>query len=96
MVSRETLPPDLPGWLGPAAPALTQYAELLVGPGIDRGLLGPREAPRMWDRHILNCAVVADPQAGFLDLGCGSLTSVAALGFRDWCGHSPARTYRSS
>lgn len=69
MVSRETLPPDLPGWLGPAAPALTQYAELLVGPGIDRGLLGPREAPRMWDRHILNCAVVADPQAGFLDPG---------------------------
>jgi len=79
MVSRETSPPELPGWLGPATPALTRYAELLVGPGIERGLLGPREAPRIWDRHLLNCAVVADPQAGFLgpevrvaDIGSGA------------------------
>ncbi len=53
--------------------------EILVGPGIERGLLGPREAPRMWDRHILNCAVVADPQAGLIapgaqvaDIGSGA------------------------
>ena len=25
-----------------------------------RGLIGPREAPRIWDRHLLNCAVLTD------------------------------------
>lgn len=35
-----------------------RYAELLVTAGIERGLIGPREAPRIWERHILNCAVV--------------------------------------
>ena len=30
------------------------------GPGVERGLLGPREADRLWERHLLNCAVVAD------------------------------------
>jgi len=79
MVSRETSPPDLPGWLTPAADALARYAELLVGPGTDRGLLGPREGPRIWDRHLLNCAVVADPDTGLIapgaqvaDIGSGA------------------------
>lgn len=83
MVPRETsgdpTPPTLPGWMQPAAPGLSRYVEILVGPGIERGLLGPREAPRMWDRHILNCAVVADPQAGLIapgaqvaDIGSGA------------------------
>jgi len=35
------------------------YVELLAGPGVERGLIGPRDAPRLWSRHILNCAVVA-------------------------------------
>lgn len=70
MVSRETSPPDLPGWLQPARAGLTRYAELLVGPGTERGLLGPREGPRIWDRHILNCAVVADPSLGIIPQGC--------------------------
>lgn len=88
MVSRETAvpeppeppePPDLPDWLVPATASLARYAELLVGPGTERGLLGPREGPRIWDRHILNCAVVADPKAGFIpadghvaDIGSGA------------------------
>lgn len=54
----------MPGWLLPAEAGLARYAELLSGPGIERGLLGPREAPRIWDRHILNCAVVAHPDHG--------------------------------
>ena len=29
----------------------------LAGPGVERGLLGPREVPRLWERHVLNCAV---------------------------------------
>ncbi len=41
------------------APQAVAYAELLRGPGIERGLLGPREGPRLWQRHILNCAAIA-------------------------------------
>ena len=74
MVSRET--PPLPGWLKPARQGLETYHDLLAGPGIDRGLIGPREADRLWDRHILNCAVVADPGLGLLPEG----TTVADVG----------------
>src|SRR5437899_6333490 len=38
----------------------SRYAEILAGPGVTRGLLGPREVPRLWERHILNCAVVGE------------------------------------
>ncbi len=73
MVPRETsgdqTPPTLPGWMHPAASGLSRYVDILVGPGIERGLLGPREAPRIWDRHVLNCAVVADPQTGLIPSG---------------------------
>ena len=37
-----------------------RYAELLVGAGVERGLIGPRESDRIWERHLLNCAVVAE------------------------------------
>ncbi|BBE24479.1 ribosomal RNA small subunit methyltransferase G [Arthrobacter sp. MN05-02] len=43
--------------------------------GIDRGLLGPREVPRLWGRHVLNCAVVAelmDSGATVVDVGSGA------------------------
>src|SRR5688572_31685119 len=36
------------------------YVEFLAGPGLERGLMGPREAPRLWDRHVLNSAVLAE------------------------------------
>lgn len=38
---------------------LRHLERLLASDGIERGLIGPREADRLWDRHILNCAVVA-------------------------------------
>ena len=38
-------------------PLLERYAELLATDGVVRGLIGPREVPRLWDRHILNCAL---------------------------------------
>ena len=60
MVSRETSR-DLPSWMQPAEAGLNRYVEILAGPGLERGLMGPREVPKLWDRHILNCAVVADP-----------------------------------
>jgi len=40
------------------------YVALLADTGIAHGLIGPREAPRLWDRHVLNSAVV---QPGFAD-----------------------------
>jgi 16S rRNA (guanine527-N7)-methyltransferase len=37
-----------------------RYAELLADAGVRRGLIGPREVPRLWGRHLLNCAVLSD------------------------------------
>ncbi len=56
-------------------PALEAYADLLAGPGVERGLLGPRETPRLWDRHLLNCAglssLIEDGQV-VADIGAGA------------------------
>ncbi|MHB1066737.1 MAG: 16S rRNA (guanine(527)-N(7))-methyltransferase RsmG, partial [Candidatus Nanopelagicales bacterium] len=76
MVSRETDPPDLPDWLGPYAEPLRVFADLLAGPGVERGLIGPREVARLWERHLLNCAVVAEPSTGLVPQGA----SVADVG----------------
>ena len=53
-------PPQAVEVFGPALAQVTAYAQLLAGPGVERGLLGPREAPRLWERHLLNCAGVAE------------------------------------
>ncbi|MCW2542720.1 MAG: methyltransferase GidB [Frankiales bacterium] len=45
---------------GTALPQLEAYAALLAGAGVERGLIGPREAPRLWERHLLNCAGISD------------------------------------
>ena len=52
-----------------------RYAALLTGAGIERGLLGPREADRIWQRHLLNSAVLTDllPMTGrVVDVGSGA------------------------
>ena len=48
---------------GERLPAAVRYAEHLATTGVERGLIGPRETERLWDRHILNCAVVKEPLA---------------------------------
>lgn len=51
------------------------YAELLATVGVQRGLIGPREAPRLWERHLLNCAALTEllpPAADVCDLGSGA------------------------
>ncbi|MGZ5366304.1 MAG: 16S rRNA (guanine(527)-N(7))-methyltransferase RsmG [Aeromicrobium sp.] len=51
------------------------YVDLLSTDGVERGLIGPREVPRLWDRHILNSAVVVPriPQgATVADVGTGA------------------------
>ena len=35
-----------------------RFTEILTDSGVSHGLVGPREVPRMWERHVLNCAVV--------------------------------------
>ena len=72
LVSRETpgpVPP-LPVWLAGHLSRLTEFVDLLADTGVTRGLIGPREVPRLWDRHVLNCAVVADPDLDLIPTGC--------------------------
>lgn len=60
---------------GDRLPLARRYAEHLVTTGVERGLIGPREAPRVWDRHVLNCAVVAElvpTDARVVDVGSGA------------------------
>src|ERR1700712_4711932 len=77
-VSRETgdpAPEVIDALFGVNAPLARRFAELLRTVGVQRGLLGPREAPRVWDRHILNCAVVAPafpPDSTVCDVGSGA------------------------
>ncbi|MGW4897968.1 16S rRNA (guanine(527)-N(7))-methyltransferase RsmG [Kitasatospora sp. NPDC004240] len=55
--------------------AAVRYTELLATAGVQRGLIGPREVPRLWDRHVLNCAVLAEllpPGSTLCDVGSGA------------------------
>ncbi|BBY44929.1 16S rRNA (guanine(527)-N(7))-methyltransferase RsmG [Mycolicibacterium celeriflavum] len=54
-------PPDAAATLfGDRLPRAQLYAEILAGAGVERGLIGPREVDRLWDRHILNSAAVSE------------------------------------
>ncbi|MGK9269731.1 16S rRNA (guanine(527)-N(7))-methyltransferase RsmG [Williamsia muralis] len=51
------------------------YWDMLANAGVERGLIGPREVDRLWARHILNCAVVAQLVADgetVVDIGSGA------------------------
>jgi 16S rRNA (guanine527-N7)-methyltransferase len=51
------------------------YAEMLADAGVERGLIGPREVPRLWERHLLNCALIAEafePGMNVCDVGSGA------------------------
>ncbi|KRV47315.1 16S rRNA (guanine(527)-N(7))-methyltransferase RsmG [Wenjunlia vitaminophila] len=52
-----------------------RYAELLADIGVGRGLIGPREVPRLWERHLINCAVLGEvvPEGvSVCDVGSGA------------------------
>ena len=73
LVSRET--PGATRYFGDDLAAINRYIDLLATWGIERGLIGPREAPRLWDRHVLNCAVVTPripSAASVADVGSGA------------------------
>ena len=60
---------------GPALNLAERYAELLAGPAVEQGFIGPRETARLWDRHLLNCAAVAElvpHPCSLIDLGSGA------------------------
>lgn len=64
----------LPEYFGPAWPAVDGFAALLRNEGVLRGLVGPNEPSRLWERHLLNSAAAAAllPERGtFIDLGSG-------------------------
>jgi 16S rRNA (guanine527-N7)-methyltransferase len=76
-VSRETLTREtliakyFPGQKG----SIQAFAEFLTSAGIERGLIGPREGERIWDRHIFNCLPVTQllPNgASLFDIGSGA------------------------
>jgi 16S rRNA (guanine527-N7)-methyltransferase len=77
-VSRET--PSTPDAARRAFPSdrlklAERYVRLLASEGVVRGLIGPREAPRLWERHLLNCAAVAEmvPEgSNVCDVGSGA------------------------
>jgi 16S rRNA (guanine527-N7)-methyltransferase len=53
-------PDSVAAVFGSAADSARLFARILATRGMEEGLLGPREVPRLWDRHLLNCAVVAE------------------------------------
>ncbi|MFD4986059.1 16S rRNA (guanine(527)-N(7))-methyltransferase RsmG [Streptomyces sp. NPDC058374] len=60
---------------GERFPDAVRYAELLADAGVRRGLIGPREVPRLWERHLLNCAVLSEVVAegvSVCDVGSGA------------------------
>lgn len=68
-------PPPAAEVFGDRLELARRYADLLAGPGVERGLIGPREVDRLWDRHILNSAAVGEvveSGARLLDIGSGA------------------------
>jgi 16S rRNA (guanine527-N7)-methyltransferase len=60
---------------GDRLPAAERYVALLAGPGLEQGVVGPRELPRLWDRHVLNSAAVGEvlpADATVVDVGSGA------------------------
>ena len=69
------VPAEAASVFGGALDKACRYAELLAADGVTRGLIGPRETGRLWDRHLLNCAVVTEllPDNGrMVDIGSGA------------------------
>lgn len=74
-VSRGTPPTVARDIFGERLPLACLYAEELATTGVEWGLIGPREVPRLWERHLLNSAVVVPrvPQgASVADVGTGA------------------------
>lgn len=68
-------PPEAASVFGDRLDTAARYVALLAGPGLDQGVVGPRELPRLWTRHVLNSAALGEvlpPDASVLDVGSGA------------------------
>jgi 16S rRNA (guanine527-N7)-methyltransferase len=68
-------PPAATVVFGDRLPLAERFASILADTGVSHGLIGPREVPILWERHILNCAVAQDSfpgQAEVVDVGSGA------------------------
>ncbi|WP_062078427.1 16S rRNA (guanine(527)-N(7))-methyltransferase RsmG [Demequina globuliformis] len=66
--------PSIEEYFGDSYARVRAFAELLADQGVLRGLIGPRELTRVWERHILNSAAVV-PFLGkgtIVDIGSGA------------------------
>jgi 16S rRNA (guanine527-N7)-methyltransferase len=76
-VSRETPPPpdEAAAFFGARLDLAQQFADLLAADGVTRGLIGPREVPRLWDRHLVNCGLLTQAigrDESICDVGSGA------------------------
>jgi 16S rRNA (guanine527-N7)-methyltransferase len=71
-----TVPASVGEVFGAERDRAIQYASILATRGVEWGVIGPREVPRLWDRHLMNCAVVADlvdaSRRTIADIGSGA------------------------
>lgn len=68
-------PPAAEIVFGERLPMATAYVRMLAATGVTRGLIGPREVGRLWDRHVLNSAVIGvqiTENARVVDVGSGA------------------------
>jgi 16S rRNA (guanine527-N7)-methyltransferase len=77
MTGRQVTPPPpvAEAVFGDRLADLTRFADLLATTGVERGLVGPREVPRLWQRHLVNCALIAPAFAAgcrVVDVGSGA------------------------
>lgn len=71
----QTAPASADAVFGERVDLARSYAARLASTGIERGLVGPREVTRLWDRHLLNSAIVTDllpADARLVDVGTGA------------------------
>jgi 16S rRNA (guanine527-N7)-methyltransferase len=68
-------PSEAAALFGERLDSARRYAQILAGAGVERGLIGPREADRLWDRHLLNSVALTellDPDDQIADIGSGA------------------------
>ncbi|WP_062464958.1 16S rRNA (guanine(527)-N(7))-methyltransferase RsmG [Demequina soli] len=77
-------------YFGDTYPRVLAFAELLAAQGVERGLIGPREVERLWERHILNSAALSPflGEGRVADVGSGAGLPGMVLAAMD-----PARDY---
>jgi 16S rRNA (guanine527-N7)-methyltransferase len=75
LVTAPAAPEGAAGVFGDRMSLAVRFTEILSDTGVSHGLIGPREVPRLWERHVLNCAVIADafpPGVRIIDVGSGA------------------------